>query len=67
MNRKVYRTNRVEHHGGSRRGDAPERETCSNTTVRLDCKMDGFSFAGIGPILDALTKGNANDGTERRV
>jgi len=30
-------------------------------TVRLDCKMDGFSFAGKVPILDGLTKGNAND------
>ena len=25
--------------------------------VRLDCKMDGFSFAGKVPILDGLTKG----------
>ena len=51
----------MEHHGGSRKGDVPERETCSIMTVRLDCKMGGFSFAGIGPFLDALTKGNAND------
>jgi hypothetical protein len=26
-------------------------------TVRLDCKMSGFSFAGKVPILDGLTKG----------
>ncbi len=45
IGRKAGRTNRVEHHGGSRRGDVPERETCSGKVARLEHTSCDRSFA----------------------
>ena len=45
IGREAGHANRVEHHGGSRRGDVPARETCSGKVARLDCRMRDRSFA----------------------
>ena len=54
------RTNRVEHHGGSREAMCPKGKHVLEA-VRLDPRWAANRLQGNGPLLDFLTEGETND------